>query len=101
MAISYDWKIISLEREVSDGYVFHAEWYVNASDGSHEADAYGQVKLERPDGALIPYEDLTQDVVLEWAKDKLGDGVALIEAGLARNIEEQAAPTVASGVPWA
>ena len=51
--------------------------------------------------ALVPFADLTEDTVVGWVKDKLGaDKVANIEAQLQAQLDEQTAPTKASGVPW-
>ncbi len=51
--------------------------------------------------ALIPFADLTEDTVVGWVKDKLGaDKVANIEAQLQAQLDEQTAPTIATGLPW-
>ena len=51
--------------------------------------------------ALIPFADLTEDTVVGWIKDKLGaDKVATIEAQLQAQLDEQTAPTIATGLPW-
>jgi len=51
--------------------------------------------------ALIPFADLTEDTVVGWVKDKLGaDKVTEIETALQAQLDEQTAPTKASGVPW-
>lgn len=97
----YTWDILSLEREVSDGYVHTAHWAVKATAGSNSASAYGSVGLERPAGDLIPYDQLTKSLVLEWAKARLGeDAVQRTEEMLAADIAKQEAPTEASGLPW-
>jgi hypothetical protein len=51
---------------------------------------------------MIPYADLTKEVVLGWVQDKLGgpEKIAEIEAALQAQIDEQQAPTKAAGVPW-
>ena len=99
------WAIANLERETEDNFVFTAHWTVNAieEDGeeSFSASAYGSIGLERPD-ALIPYEDLTEEIVVGWVKEKMGEeAVEAMEAALAAQIAEQKAPTKAAGVPWA
>jgi len=56
--------------------------------------------LERPD-TLIPFDDLTEDMVINWVKEKFGDEkVSEIEAALQSQLDEKHAPTKASGVPW-
>ena len=94
------WNIANLERETSDGYVFTAHYTVDANDGTYSAGAYGSIGLERPE-SLIPYSNLTKELVVGWVKDKLGtEQVEAIEAALQSQLDEQNAPTKAAGVPW-
>lgn len=97
----YTWHIAQLERETADGYVFTAHYTVDAKDDTYSAGAYGSIGLERPEGELIPFADLTEDQVIGWVKAKLGDeAVANVEAALQAQLDEQAHPTKAQGVPW-
>jgi hypothetical protein len=97
------WKIVKLDRELADGYVHTVHYRVDATDGTYSAGAYGSVGLEKPD-TLVPYKDLTSDIVIGWVKAKLdaeeAGNVAKIEAALAANIAEQKTPTKGSGLPW-
>lgn len=94
------WKIVDLDREIVDGYVYTAHYTIEATDGMYHSGAYGSIGFERPDN-LIPFSDLTEDLVIGWVKDKLGsDKVAEIANALLLQIEEQAQPTKATGVPW-
>jgi hypothetical protein len=96
------WDIANLEREVSDGYVYTAHWTVSSTLGEFSAGAYGSVGLERPEGDLIPFDQLSKEQVVGWVKEKLGaEQVAATEAALASQIAEQQAPKKASGLPWA
>jgi hypothetical protein len=102
MATTFTWGINTLERETADGFVFTAHYTVDANDGTYSSGAYGSVGFERPDN-LIPYGDLTKDVVIGWVKEALGgqEKVAEIEAALQEQLNQQHAPTKASGLPWA
>lgn len=94
------WKIANLERETADGYVYTAHYTIEATDGVSRASAYGSIGFERPDN-LIPFSDLTEDLVIGWVKDKFGsDKVTEINDALLTQISEQAHPTKATGVPW-
>lgn len=94
------WKIANLERETADGYVYTAHYTIEATDGVYRASAYGSLGLERGEN-LIPFSDLTEDLVLGWVKDKFGsDKVTEINNALLTQISEQAQPTKAAGVPW-
>ena len=102
MSTTFTWKIAQLERETADGYVFIAHYTVDAEDGTYRAGAYGSIGLERPEGDLIPFADLTEELVVGWVKDKLtADKVSEVEAALQAQLDEQAAPTNAAGLPWA
>ena len=102
MTTAFTWRIAQLERETSDGYVFTAHYTVDASDGTYSAGAYGSIGLERPDGELIPFAELTEPAVVGWVQDKLGGEakVAEIETALQAQLDEQRAPTKAAGLPW-
>ena len=101
MATTYSWKIANLERETADGFVYTAHYTINAEDGTYSSSAYGSIGLERPD-TLIPFDDLTEGMVVGWVKEKFGDEkVAEIEAALQAQLDEKHAPTKAAGVPWA
>ena len=98
----YTWRIANLERETADGYVFTIHYTVEASDGVYRSSAYGSLGLERPEGSMIPYADLTEDqVVMEWLLPKFGDEkVQEIHAALQAQLDEQHHPSKASGMPW-
>ena len=110
MANTYSWKVANLERELPAGKVYTVHYTVNAvSDvvnpnseegGFYSAGAYGSVGL---DGEVsVAFDDLTEEVVVGWVKEKLGgeEKIAEIEAALAAQIAEKQAPTKAAGVPW-
>jgi hypothetical protein len=100
MAATISWDIASLERETADDFVFTAHWTVSAVDGDFSANSYGSIGLERPDN-LIPYEDLTKDLVIEWVQEKMGEEqIEAMESALLAQIAEQKEPTRAQGVPW-
>ena len=101
MSTTTTWKIAQLERETADGYVFQAHYTVDASDGTYNAGAYGSVGLEKPE-TLVPFADLTEEQVIGWVKAAIGgdDKVAEVEAALQKQLDEQKAPTKATGIPW-
>ena len=101
MSTTNTWKIAQLERETADGFVFTAHYTVNAEDGTYSAGAYGSIGLERPE-TLVPFADLTEEQVVGWVKAAIGgdDKVAEVEAALQKQLDEQKAPTKASGTPW-
>lgn len=101
MATTFTWRISQLERETNDGYVYTAHYTVSAEDGVYSAGAYGSIGLERPETDLIPFDSLTEELVVGWVKDKLtAEKVAEVEAALQAQLDEKRAPTRAAGVPW-
>jgi len=102
MATTFSWNIAQMERETVDGYVFTVHYTVDAKDDTYSAGAYGSIGLERPEGDLIPFADLTLETVIGWVKSKFGDEkVAEIEAALQAQLDEQHAPSKQAGLPWA
>ena len=101
MAITKTWEVNTLQRELADGYVNKVIYRVKGIDGSEEkARATGQVYLEKPE-TLIPYKDLTEEIVLGWVKTKLGtDEVAAIEKSLEDQIALINTPVHETGKPW-
>ena len=101
-ATTYTWAIASCDRTTADGIVFTVHYTVAANDGTYASSAYGSIGLEQPEGDVIPYADLTPELVIGWVQDKLGgdEKVAEIEAALQAQLDEQAAPTKAAGLPW-
>jgi hypothetical protein len=100
MATTNTWKIAQLDRETADGYVFTAHYTVEASDGTYKAGAYGSIGFEKPE-TLVPYADLTEEIVVGWVKEKLtAEKVTEVEAALQAQLDEQKTPTKASGTPW-
>ena len=99
MTTTYTWAIANLERTTADGIVFTVHYTVAANDGTYASSAYGSIGLEQPEGDIIPYADLTPEIVVFWVQEKLD--VPAILAALQGQLDEQAAPTKAAGVPWA
>ena len=104
------WTIATLERNTDDGVVV-AHWrasdseVVGAGDDAvtHSGSSYGTASFT-PDAdaeGYVPYADLTEETVVGWVKDQLtAEKVTEIEAALQAQLDEQAAPTKASGTPW-
>ena len=106
---TFTWNISQMERRLSDHCVYTVHYTVNAVSSAVNAEgeniskgAYGSIGLAEPEGDMIPFADLTKDVVIGWVKEKLGgdEKVAEIEAALQAQIDEQLAPSKATGLPW-
>ena len=103
MAVTKTWQVNTLERELADGYVNKVIYRVDGTDGTYTFRGTGEVNLPKPD-TLVPYADLTEEVVLGWVKAKLdadnADTVANIEAAVENGVNIQKTPTHGTGVPW-
>lgn len=102
-----NWHISTLEHNTADGGVIVAHWRVNeeetVGEDTFSASAYGTCSFtydaSSPD--FVPYDQLTEQVVLQWVWDEMGvDEVVRIQESLHSNIEEQKNPTTEDGVPW-
>ena len=92
------WKITTLDRKTSDGFVTTAHWTATAVDGEHTASIYSTCSWA--DGTpTIAYANLTEATVLGWIWANGVDKEAT-EASLAANIVGQKAPVTATGTPW-
>ena len=103
MATTYTYSVNTLDRTTADGVVYAVHFTVAAANETYSFSARGSVPLEAPaEGAeVIPYSELTEEVVLGWTKDALGaEQIEALEARLQVELDEQAAPTKAAGLPW-
>ena len=95
-----DLKIIQLDRLLPDGVVVTVHWTASLTDGDLTASTYGACGLDEKnptDQDFILFDDLTEQIVIDWVKNKLGEE---IEANLNGQIEALKTPTITSGIPW-
>jgi hypothetical protein len=98
--ISYNWQIVNMDRKTTDGFVVTVHYNVTATDGDYFANTYGTVGYTEEAGkSYIPYDQLTQEEVVAWVQDSLGQET--VEASLATQIEALKHPVQESGLPWA
>ena len=103
MATEFNWGVAQLERQLSDGIVMTVHYTIEAFDGTYRSSAYGSIGLEAPEeDEMIPYADLTPEIVVDWLKEKFGEEkVDEIETALQAQIDQQKTPTTGTGLPWA
>ena len=112
MAITYNWSVKQLEaypeQDGNTDVVCVVHWTLTGADGEGPgaltAGVYGSVGVQlSADAPFTPYADLTEEQVIGWVKAKLGEEeVAELEAQVAYDIAQQAAPSIVSPpVPWA
>jgi hypothetical protein len=97
--MEYNWKILDMNRLTNDGFVVAIYYSVTAIDGGYSASTEGKVGYsQQPNETYIPYDELTEEIVLGWVQDSVGK--AAVEEKLAFQIEAQKNPVTATGVPW-
>ena len=105
------WNIIQTERETTNDGVITAHWTASDSEtvGSgdsavvHNGNSYGSVGFtpDHTDGSFTAYADLTENDIVTWVKDSIGDEeITRIEASISAQIAESKAPSTVSGLPW-
>jgi hypothetical protein len=97
MAITYNWNISTLDRDVATGFVTTAHWQCYAVDGEFATSAYSTVSWAEGTPA-IPYANLTEATVLAWVWESVDKDAT--EASLAAQIALLKNPVKASGTPW-
>jgi hypothetical protein len=97
--INYKWQIAQMDRLTEDGFVVTVHYRVSATEDNYVASTYGTVGFsEQPEGGFVPFEQLTEEMVIGWVQGSLGKDA--VEASLASQIEAQKAPKQVSGLPW-
>ena len=97
--MTYDWNCKTVDvhpqAEGETNVVYNVHWIVTGTEGEYTASIIGtQIVTVDPETPFIPFEDLTNEIVVEWTKEAMGeDQVAQIEATIAAAIEDQINPS--------
>jgi hypothetical protein len=80
--------------------VITADWRCNGTQDQYSGTCYGSCSFAPPSGEFTPYEDLTQEQVLNWCYAN-GVDQAAIEANVTQQINDQINPPVVTlPLPW-
>jgi len=80
--------------------VITADWRCNGTDETYSGTCYGSCSFSPPSGEFTPYEDLTEQQVLDWCYENGVDKTA-IEANVTQQINDQINPPVVTlPLPW-
>lgn len=99
------WKIETLWVQKIDGnlqdVVVTAAWRCSATEDGFTGSVYATVSFQAPSGGnFTPFEDLTQEQVLNWVWTNGVDKTAA-EAAVAQQIENQKNPPITTPpLPW-
>lgn len=107
MATQITWVIESMQCKPQEGQytdvVITAYWRCNGVDNTNPdftGTIYGSCSFPTPGDPFTPYDQLTQDQVLQWCWDN-GVNKGEIEAGVDQQIQAQVnPPTVQLPLPW-
>lgn len=100
--IAIKWDIEEMTRDVSSGYVLKVRWACKASApevlGATDGDVFSYA-FNPGEPGFIPFEQLTEQIVLGWVFASLGERKGEIEAKLTEKVQKQLAPTTEIGFP--
>ena len=105
--MNINWKIEKIDciSQLGDlsNVVYSIHWRVYASEGDDTTSVYGSSEIEvSSDDGFIPFDQLTEEVVLGWTFSALGDeNKAIAELGATSALERLLAPKIITNdVPW-
>ena len=106
---TYTWNVTALYTQTIEGeqnYVVIANYEVVGTDGTFSASLANIARFSTASvSPFIPYDQLTNDIVIGWIQSELGtDGVANLEACIQGQIDSQINPPVTpqnTPLPWA
>lgn len=98
MSIEFNYRITQMEREETSGFVVSVHFEVGAFDQELSTFYYGTVKNEQTEDSLVPYDELTEEIVISWIKESID--TESIESKLQAEIERQKIPAPVTGMPW-
>ena len=80
--------------------VITADWRCNGSQDNYSGTCYGSCSFAPPSGSFTPYDQLTEQQVLDWCYAN-GVDQAAIEANVSLQIQNQIdPPVVVLPLPW-
>ena len=92
-----------LVRKVEGTYsdvVITADWRCNGTDGTYSGTCYGSASFAPPTEGFTPYDQLTEQQVLNWCWENGVDKTA-IEANVSAQTADQInPPVIAPPLPW-
>lgn len=104
MTTQITWTISQLDcypqSEDKTNVVTTAHWRCSGTDGTYSSSVYSTCSFPPPEGEFVPYDQLTQEMVLDWCWANGVDKVAT-EAVVQTQIDNQINPPIISpSLPW-
>lgn len=101
MSVTHTWSIKEL-IQINDGTGTVCEvWYsIDSVDGDFNVDGGDRITLNTENiENFVSYENLTEEIVIGWVKQALGQNVDLIESTHVNYIEQMKNPPVPQVIP--
>jgi len=102
-----NWKILNLKRKKDDDLITTITYECSVSNGTNYNRRIGNLEVDGnvTDEGFIPYNDLTEGIILGWLTEKLGtELMSSIEAELINEVNEMEVQRnnnpFKRGVPW-
>jgi hypothetical protein len=106
MSISYTWKVTGIKTENRDNItdiVVQTYWQKLGVDGDGNTGTFsGATPFKVLDYSdIIPYDDLTEEIVLTWIKNSTSVYDEHINEYIIKEINSRVVPVVQTSLPWA
>jgi hypothetical protein len=94
--------MVKTQESGQSDVVYLVDWLASDTDGVNEARRGGQTEIPAPTGTFVPYDQLTEQQVLDWVWAQIGsDAKTAIETNLNMQIVYmQQPPVVSLPLPW-
>jgi hypothetical protein len=98
-----EFKTTKMDRFLENDFVCNVYYTISKKENSYVASIESTVSfVNQQEKTLIPYSDLTEEIVIDWVKNSIGaDSLNEIDLFLTNNIVDQKTPKIISNVPWA
>ena len=107
MANTYNWRINALDAKIHEGdndnVIYTVHWSYSATDetGEHSVSSIGTHGVEYDADNFTPYADLTEEQVIGWVKDSLGEEEVLkLEESVTNSLNLKITPDTKTNLPW-
>ena len=102
-----NWTIADLKRYPENGLVFDVTYIINFTLEDIQDRHVGRLQLEGnpEDKNFIPFDELTEETVIEWVKETLGEDkineiYSNMETRLEDKVDRKNNPPFLEGKPW-
>jgi len=97
--VTYNWNCKTVDvhpqEDGEENVVYNVHWILTGVSDSYSATSIGTqlVKVD-PEKEFIPFDELTNDIVVEWTKEAMGeDEVSAVEQNVSNQVSELENPT--------